>query len=139
MRLTPELAARLEWWLVTLIAAHTFTVGVALLAVPEWALRFGGWAVIPPPFFPRQAGVFHLVLGTGYLVEFRRSRGIVLLLTAKACATVFLLGATALASVPWFVTFAGVADGLMGAAALAARTLVSRVEARPSAAAGSAS
>ena len=137
MRPTPEHARRLEWWLVTLIAAHTYAVGVALLAVPEWALRFGGWEVVPPLFFPRQAGVFHLVVGTGYLAEFRRSRGIVLLVTAKACATVFLLGATALSGVPWFVTFAGVADGLMGAAALAAKALVSRAEARPSAGAAS--
>ncbi len=137
--ITPGRARRLEWWLVTLIAAHTYAVGLALLAVPGWALRFGGWEVVPPLFFPRQAGVFHLILGTGYLVEFRRSRGIVLLLTAKACAAVFLLGATALSHVPWFVTFAGVADGLMGAAALAARALVSRAGARPPAAAGSAS
>ncbi|HVN75982.1 MAG TPA: hypothetical protein VMT19_06670 [Thermoanaerobaculaceae bacterium] len=139
MRLAPELARRLEWWLVTLIAAHTYAVGVALLAVPGWALRFGGWEAIPPLFFPRQAGVFHLVLGTGYLAEFRRSRGVVLLLTAKACATVFLLGATLLSSVPWFVTFAGVADGLMGASVLAARAVVSRVEARRTGAAGSSS
>jgi len=136
MRLTPALARRLEWWLVTLIAAHTFAVGVALLAVPAWALRFGGWTALPPLFFPRQAGVFHLVVGTGYVAEFRRSRGILLLLTAKACATLFLLGATVLSSVPWFVTFAGVTDGLMGAAALAARALVSRAEAAAPAGSG---
>ena len=138
-RVSADLARRLEWWLVVLIAAHTFTVGAALLAVPEWALRFGGWAAIPPLFFPRQAGVFHLVLGTGYLVEFRRTRGIVLLLTAKACATVFLLGASVFSGVPWFVTFAGVADGLMGASAVAARALVSRAGARGSAASDSSS
>ena len=128
MRLKAESARWLERWLVVLIAAHTFAIGVALLAVPGWALRFGGWDVIPPLFFPRQAGVFHLVVGTGYLVEFSRSRGVVLLLTAKACAAVFLVGASVLATVPWFVTFAGVADGLMGASVLAARALVSRAE-----------
>jgi hypothetical protein len=53
-------------------------------------------------------------------------RSVWLLLTAKACAFVFLIGATLLATVPWFVTFAGVVDGLMGLAALAAHLAVSR-------------
>jgi hypothetical protein len=110
---------KLEWWLVLLIALHTYGIGVALLVLPEWALRFGGWQTIPPLFFPRQAGVFHLVLGTGYLFEYLRLRSVSLLLTAKACGAVFLVAATLLASVPWFVAFAGVVDGLMGLAVLA--------------------
>lgn len=119
-------ARKLEWWLVLLIALHTYAVGVALLVLPEWSLRFGGWETIPPLFFPRQAGVFHLVLGTGYLVEYLRLRSISLLLIAKACGAVFLLAATLLATVPWFVTFAGVADGLMGIAVLVMRRWASR-------------
>jgi hypothetical protein len=119
---------RLEWWLVVLIALHTYVIGVALLVVPEWALRFGGWQAIPPLFFPRQAGVFHLVLGTGYLLEYVRLRSVTLLVTAKTCAFVFLGGATLLATVPWFVTFAGVVDGLMGLVALAAHLVVDRAK-----------
>jgi hypothetical protein len=115
-----------EWWLVVLIALHTYGIGMGLLVVPEWALRFGGWDTIPPLFFPRQAGVFHLVVGTGYLVEYVRWHSVSLLLTAKACAFVFLMGATFLTAVPWFVTFAGIVDGLMGLAALAAHLAVSR-------------
>ncbi|HVN32716.1 MAG TPA: hypothetical protein VMT45_12100 [Thermoanaerobaculaceae bacterium] len=122
------LLRKLEWWLVVLIALHTYGIGVGLLALPEWALRFGGWQTIPPLFFPRQAGVFHLVLGTGYLLEYRRLRSFSLLLIAKSCAFVFLVGATMLATVPWFVTFAGVADGLMGLAVVAVHAAVSRVE-----------
>jgi hypothetical protein len=130
-------ARKLEWWLVLLIALHTYGIGAALLGLPEWALQFGGWETIPPLFFPRQAGVFHLVLGTGYLVEYLRLRSVSLLLTAKACGAVFLLAATLLATVPWFVTFAGVADGLMGIAVLvmsrwAARTPVARSTPLPS-------
>jgi hypothetical protein len=121
------LVRNLERWLVVLIALHTYGIGVGLLVVPEWALRFGGWQTIPPLFFPRQAGVFHLVLGSGYLFEYGRLRSVWLLLTAKACAFVFLVGATVVAAVPWFVTFAGVVDGLMGLAALAAHLAVSRV------------
>lgn len=122
------LLRKAEWWLVVLIALHTYGIGVALLVVPGWALTFGGWQTIPPLFFPRQAGVFHLVLGSGYLFEYVRLRSVWLLLTAKACAFVFLIGATLLATVPWFVTFAGVVDGLMGLAALAAHLAVSRAE-----------
>ena len=123
MRVGPALAGRAERWLVVLIALHTYVIGVALLAVPAWALRFGGWETLPPLFFPRQAGVFHLVLGTGYLVEYARQRGVVLLLTAKAFATVFLAAAALLGNVPWFVGFAGVADGLMGLGVLLVRRL----------------
>ena len=121
------LVRKLEWWLVVLIALHTYGIGVALLALPEWSLRIGGWETIPPLFFPRQAGVFHLVLGTGYLFEYLRLRSVSLLLVAKACAFVFLIGATLLATVPWFVTFAGVVDGLMGLTVLVAHLELDRV------------
>jgi hypothetical protein len=122
-----ELLRKAEWWLVVLIALHTYGIGVALLVLPEWALRFGGWETIPPLFFPRQAGVFHLVLGTGYLAEYLRLRSVWLMLIAKACGSFFLLAATLLATVPWFVTFAGVVDGLMGLAVLVAHLEVYRV------------
>ena len=121
------LVRKLEWWLVVLIALHTYGIGVTLLALPEWSLRIGGWETIPPLFFPRQAGVFHLVLGTGYLFEYLRLRSVSLLLVAKACAFVFLIGATLVATVPWFVTFAGVVDGLMGLTVLVAHLELDRV------------
>jgi hypothetical protein len=118
---------KLELWLVVLIALHTLGIGVALLALPEWALRFGGWRAIPPLFFPRQAGVFHLVFGTGYLFEYFRLRSVALLVVAKACGAAFLLVATAVIAVPWFVTFAGVGDGLMGLSVLVVHRWLARV------------
>ena len=114
-------AKRIEAWLVALIAAHTFAVGAALLCFPAWALTFGGWEHVPPLFFPRQAGVFHFVLGLGYLYEYFRHGSVALLLTAKILAVVFLLGASVVAAMPWFVPFAGFADGAMGLAVLLAR------------------
>lgn len=131
------LVRKLEWWLVVLIALHTYAIGVTLLVLPEWSLRFGGWETTPPPFFPRQAGVFHLVLGTGYLFEYLRLRSVSLLLVAKACAFVFLIGATLVATVPWFVTFAGVVDGLMGLTVLAVHMVVGRAAAGATSAAAS--
>ncbi len=124
MRIEPALAGRAERWLVVLIALHTYTIGIALLAVPAWALRFGGWETVPPLFFPRQAGLFHFVLGTGYLLEYARQRGVALLLTAKILATVFLGAAALLGGAPWFVGFAGAADGLMGLAVVLTRRSV---------------
>jgi len=111
-------ARRFDWaWLervfVILVALHTFAVGAGLFFVPEWALRFGGWQVIPPLFFPRQAGIFHFILGIAYLEEHRRFGGIALLVLAKSFAVVFLLGAALLSTVPWFVLVAGIGDGLM--------------------------
>jgi hypothetical protein len=111
-------ARRLDWaWLergyVVLVALHTFAVGAGLFFVPSWALRFGGWQVVPPLFFPRQAGIFHFILGTAYLEEHRRWGGVSLLVMAKTFGVVFLVGAALLADVPWFVPVAGAADGLM--------------------------
>jgi hypothetical protein len=116
---TADLARRVDWaWLervyVILVALHTFAVGAGLFFVPAWALRFGGWQVVPPLFFPRQAAIFHFILGIAYLEEHRRFGGVSLLVMAKTFAVVFLVGAALLASVPWFVPAAGVADGLMG-------------------------
>lgn len=116
--LGPETLRRVERWLVLLISIHTFAVGAGLFFVPAWALSFGGWETIPPPFFPRQAGIFHFILGIGYLVEHRRAGTVSLLVTAKAFAFVFLLGSAGIGGVPWFVPFAGVADGAMALAAL---------------------
>lgn len=120
---------RLERWLVVLIALHSYAVGAMLYLVPRWAISFAGWQGDPHPvFFLRQAGVFHFVLATAYLIEYLRYRGVAVLVTAKSFALVFLLLETALFPVSWAVPFSGVADGLMGAAVLGVRRWVQRTE-----------
>lgn len=111
---------RLERWLVILIALHSYAVGVMLAAVPEWTLGFAGFGAVEPLFFVRQAGVFHLVAATGYLLEYRQRRGVSLMLFAKTTAVVFLLVASPW-GIAWSVPFSGVADGLMGVAVLVVR------------------
>jgi hypothetical protein len=102
-----------ERTLIMLISLHSFIVGTMLMFFAEWAVRFAGWAGADPIFFIWQAGAFHFVLATGYLVEYFRSRTITLLLIAKTTAFVFLLGGSILADTPWSVWFSGLADGAM--------------------------
>jgi hypothetical protein len=99
--------------LVHLIALHSFAVGAMFLAVPQWTMRFAGWQGIDPLFFAYQAGVFHVVLGLAYLLEYRRYRGVSVLIAAKIVAFVFLTTATIVAPIPWAVWVSGILDGLM--------------------------
>jgi hypothetical protein len=106
---------RRERGLVVLIAAHSYGVGLALLFLTEFGARLGGFGAVQPLFFPRQAGAFHLVVATAYLIEYFRYGGVSILLTTKSIAVVFLSAMTALGGMPWVVPFSGVADGAMGA------------------------
>jgi hypothetical protein len=99
--------------LIFLISLHSFIVGIMLMFFAEWAVQFAGWHGADPIFFIWQAGAFHFVLATGYLVEYSRSRTITLLLIAKTTALVFMIGGSLLAETPWSVWFSGFADGAM--------------------------
>ena len=99
--------------LIFLISLHSIIVGLMLLFAADWAVRFAGWAGADPIFFIWQAGAFHFVLATGYLLEYSRSQTISLLLVAKTFAFVFLLGGSLLVETPWSVWFSGFADGAM--------------------------
>jgi hypothetical protein len=105
--------ARLEYWLVLAITLHTLIVGLMLLLAPAWAIRFGGWTAADPLFFPRQAGIFHVVLVFVYLLEYFRWRSVSMIVIAKSVAVVFLLGACLLDDVPWAVPVSGILDGGM--------------------------
>ncbi len=113
--------AKLEHWLIILIGLHSFAVGLALMLAPLWVAGFFGWGEVTPPFFARQAGIFHIVLAVGYVLEYSRHRSISLLIMAKAVAFVFLLSVTFISGSPWVVPFSGVADGLMGLVAYLVR------------------
>ena len=109
--------ARIERPLVLLIALHSFVVGLMLLLAPVWSAQFAGWKATGPEFFLRQAGVFHLILAVGYVVEHFRAGGVILLVTAKTTAFVFLLVSAISPEVPWAIPFSGATDGMMGLAA----------------------
>jgi hypothetical protein len=99
---------------VVLVALHSYAVGAFLLFATEWGARFGGFGEVSPLFFARQAGIFHFVLATAYLVEWFRYRGVVILLSAKATAVVFLVAAWALGTEAWSVPLSALGDGVMG-------------------------
>ena len=106
-----------ERLLVILIALHSVIVGAILFIAPQWGLRFGGWDGIDPEFFGRQAGIFHFVLATGYLIEYFRYRGVVLLISAKCIAVGFLTIMHFIDPNPWAVWVSSVGDGIMAALA----------------------
>jgi hypothetical protein len=105
---------RLERWLVVLIALHSYAVGFFLLFLTEWGVAFGGWEDVTTLFFPRQAGIFHVVIATGYLIEYFRYRGVVLMVSAKFTAVVFLFAMMAVGDATWAVPLSAIGDGLMG-------------------------
>jgi len=121
----PERARRYETWLVVLIALHSYLVGALLVFATGWTLGFAGWEVGESLFFARQGGIFHLVVATGYLLEYFRHGGIWLLVVAKTTAVVFLLMLASTVNA-WSVPFSGVTDGLMLAAILALRVMITR-------------
>ena len=105
---------RIEYWLVVLIAIHSYAVGFFLLFFTRWGAEFGGWGEVTPLFFARQAGIFHFVVATGYLIEYFRYRGVALMLATKALAVVFLGAMWLIDGGPWSVPLSLVGDGLMG-------------------------
>jgi hypothetical protein len=113
---------RMEGILVVLIALHSVVVGLFLVLAPEWGARSFGFGPVQPLFFARQAGAFHFVAATAYLVEYFRYRGVLLLVVTKSVAVLFLLLMSALDAVPWVVPLSGVADGLMGLVVVFLRT-----------------
>ena len=103
----------LETRLIVLIAAHSAVVGILLLFATDWRVAFGGWGTAEPPFFARQAGVFHIVVALGYLLEYFRYRGVGLLLIAKTIAVLFLTTSMVLEPQPWIVPLSALGDGAM--------------------------
>jgi hypothetical protein len=107
-----------EPWLVVLIALHSAAVGAGALVATEWGIRFSGFPGASPLFFPRQVGVFHVVVAVAYLLEWFRYRGVSVLLVTKAIAVVFLVSMIAIDRLPWVVPFSAAGDALMGLAVL---------------------
>jgi hypothetical protein len=106
---------KLEKPLVSLIALHSYAVGLMLLVFPDWSVHLGGWPdAVYPQFYIRQGGAFHIVLATAYLIEYYRTRSVTLLIFAKCCATVFLTSCSITYGEPWVLPFSAASDAAMG-------------------------
>ncbi len=116
----------LERALVILVALHSTVIGVAALVATEWGLRFSGFPGASPLFFPRQVGVFHLVVACAYLIEYSRYRGVVVLVTTKAIAVFFLVTMMAVDRLPPVVPISALGDALMLVAVFAVHLRVPR-------------
>jgi len=46
------------------VAAHSIALGFTLLFLPRWALELVGWGYTGQLFWPSQAGLFLMILGT---------------------------------------------------------------------------
>lgn len=123
MRSQATAGTRIPWrtiesWLVVLVATHSAAIGLGALAATEWGVRFSGFAGATPLFFPRQVGVFHVVVAVAYLIEWFRYRGVAVLLATKGMAVLFLVAMMLIDRLPWVVPFSAAGDGLMGLAVL---------------------
>jgi len=121
---------RHERALVVLIALHSVAVGVGLLFLTEFGARIGGFGTVTPLSSRARPGPSTSVAASAYLIEYFRYRGILILLTTKSIAVVFLGVMTALGGMPWIVPFSGVADGLMGLLAFLVHRAARREAAR---------
>jgi hypothetical protein len=103
---------RLETVGVLLVSLHSLLIGMGLMVATDWILDFAGWGHVDHLFFPRQSGVFHVIVAVGYWWEHRRHGTIFLMILAKSAAVVFLLVMSPWKEA-WSVPFSGIADGLM--------------------------
>ena len=105
---------RAETWLIVLIAIHSFVVAFFLMFFTRWGAAFGGWGDVSPLFFARQAGVFHIVVGVGYLLDYFRYRSVTFLLVTKVLAVLFLVSMMMVAEpATWVIPLSALADGAM--------------------------
>jgi len=105
---------RLEKWLVVLIAIHSYLIGIFLLFLTRWGAALGGWPEVEPLFFARQAGIFHVVVASGYLLEYFRHGTVTFLLLTKLLAVVFLGGIMVVEpSSSWVVSLSALGDAMM--------------------------
>lgn len=112
------MSARLERAFVAAVVLHSAGIGLALLFFTAPGLALGGYADVRPLFFPRQAGAFHLVVAAAYAIEYLRYRGLLVMITAKAIAVLFLVGILATGTQPWVVPVSAAGDAGMGLVAL---------------------
>jgi hypothetical protein len=104
--------------LIVIAASHSILLGIILIIEPYWLLNLVGWIIECDPFFLRQVGVFHILLGLIYWREWSTHGSIFILALAKLSAVVFLTSSLVFSKPVLGVFLAGATDLLFAAGAL---------------------
>jgi len=110
------------------VSAHSVIAGICLLGFPSWMLRVVGWSYSGDIFWPRQAGLFLLILGIAYGAAIWYRPIVWLLIGSKASALVFLLSQALWLEAPRLTVPLGLIDGSMGLAVFVLLLLARRGE-----------
>ncbi len=102
--------------IVIAVAVHSIALGIALLFSPVRTLGIVGWGYSGQVFWPRQAGLFLVILGTTYAAAIRVPALVWLLIGSKMSAFVFLQVSVMWMEAPRIVALLACGDGLMGLA-----------------------
>jgi hypothetical protein len=101
-----------------LVALHSLTIGLILIAQPAVIMKFSGFNPDCDHFFPAQGGVFHLIMFVVYsmgAIQIEKYHYFILFsIFIKAVATFFLLLYCFTAEFKWVVFLSGIGDAVMG-------------------------
>lgn len=101
-----------------LVAVHSITIGLALIAQPAVLMELAGFSSECERFFPAQGGVFHLLMAVAYLMGAldvtKYHYLIVFAILVKAVATFFLTIYCFAVEFKWVFLLSGIGDCVMG-------------------------
>jgi hypothetical protein len=101
-----------------LVALHSITIGLALIAQPTLLMELAGFSPECERFFPAQGGVFHVLMAVAYAMGATNIKKyhylIIFSIIVKAVATLFLMVYCFAVEFKWIVLLSGIGDGVMG-------------------------
>src|SRR5512143_2402287 len=114
---------------ILVVAGHSVFAGICMLGFPGWMLKLVGWGYSGEIFWPRQAGLFLLILGVAYGAAVWYRPMVWLLIGSKGSALVFLLSqAWWLGEGPRLTVPLAIIDGTMGLTVFVLLMLAKRTE-----------
>lgn len=104
----------------SVIALHSFAVGIGLIAHRPWMIELSGFQPIKEPFFPTQGGVFHIVMAVGYAMAAYNLKAFHSLaffaIIVKSMAAIFLFTYFFAVKANSMILISGLADGFFAIA-----------------------